>query len=90
MKTEQRIEELLTEVESVNPSEVGIEEFIKTFADNTLEVNFLHLKELYRLGNSPADCKQIISDDINQSEMAPLLKLCHEKACEAFDMWLAQ
>ena len=90
MKTERRVEELLTEVESLKQSEVGMPEFIKTFADNTLEVNFLHLKELYRLGNSPEECKKIISDDISKSEFAPLLMMCHEQASAAFDMWLAE
>lgn len=90
MKTEQRIEKLLTEVESLKGSEVRTQEMFNTFMRNNTEMKFLHMKELYRLGNSPADCKQIVSEVLGDDELAPLQKVCTEDACDVFDMWLAQ
>ena len=88
MKTEQRIEELQTEIESVVPSDT--EKFMKTFVENSREVKFLMLKELYRLGNPPEECKRILKEMGEMGEMFPVQALITEDAFYVFDMWLAE
>ena len=88
MKTEQRIEELQTEIESVEAN--NTEKFMETFVKNSREVKFLQMKELYRLGNSPEECKQILRELGEQAELFAIQALITEDAFHVFDEWLAE